>query len=182
MDGQGQSEPGGAVVRKGRGFTIFLVVLCAGLATEVLLLVGKTKKLEEQLVHTKKEAPTVRPGDAFEPFTVIDKFDASTLIEFAEDQPETLLLVFSLECAACEEVFPLWTEVIPAESTNVLRIIPLHLGPHDSLSEVESSVLPVPAFSVSPSDLDPFRKITRIPATLLLSSAGPHRRPSRRSP
>ncbi len=107
-----------------------------------------------------------------EPFTVIDEFGASTLIEFGEDQPGTLLLAFNLDCAACDEVFPIWNEVIPVENSNALRVLPINLGPPDSHSDGESHALPVQAFSISPDDLEPFRKIPRIPATLLLSNKG----------
>lgn len=172
MENQDKTDSGQAVARKGGAFTIFLAVLCAGLSAEVVLLVRKTKDLEQQLVRAMKEASAIQPGVAFEPFTVIDEFGASTLIEFGEDQPGTLLLAFSLECAACEEVFPLWNDIIPVGNSNALRVIPIHLGSQDSLTEGESYAFPVPAFSISPVDLEPFRKITRLPATLLLSNKG----------
>lgn len=172
MENQDKTEPGQTVARKGGAFTILLAVLCAGLSAEVVLLVRKTKDLEQQLVRAMKEASAIQPGTAFEPFTVVDEFGASTLIEFGEDQPGTLLLAYNLDCDACDEVFPLWNEVIPVGIANVLRVIPIHLGPQDSLSEGESYALPVPAFSVSPTNLEPFRKITRLPATLLLSNKG----------
>lgn len=172
MKNHDKSERGQAVARKGGAFTIFLAVLCAGLSTEVVLLVRKTKNLQQQLSRAMTDAPAIQPGVAFEPFTVVDEFGASTLIEFGEDQPETLLLAFSLECAACEEVFPLWNEVIPVGISNALRVIPINLGSQDSLSDGESYALPVPAFSIAPADLEPFRKITRIPATLLLNNKG----------
>lgn len=172
MKNHDKSEPGQSVARKGGAFTIFLAVLCAGLSTEVVLLVRKTNNLQQQLARAKAEAPAIQPGAAFEPFTVVDEFGATALIEFGEDQPDTLLLAFSLECAACEEVFPLWNEVIPVENSNVLRVIPINLGPPDSLSDGESHALPVQAYSISPDDLEPFRRITRIPATLLLSNKG----------
>ena len=172
MENQDKTEPGQAVVRKGGAFTIFLAVLCAGLSAEVVLLVRKTNDLEQQLVRAMKEASAIQPGVAFEPFTVIDEFGASTLIEFGEDQPGTLLLAYNLDCDACDEVFPLWNEVIPVENSNLLRIIPINLGPPDSHSDGESHALPVQAFSISPDDLETFRKIPRIPATLLLSNKG----------
>lgn len=165
-------EPVQAVARKGGAFTIFLAVLCAGLSAEVVLLVRKTKDLEQQLVQALKEASTIQPGLAFEPFTVVDEFGARTLIEFGEDQPDTLLLAFNFECAACDEVIPLWNEVIPVGISNALRVIPINLGSQDSLSEGESYALPVAPFSVLPADLDSFRKISRIPASLLLSNKG----------
>lgn len=172
MENQDKTEPGQAVARKGGAFTIFLAVLCAGLSAEVVLLVRKTNDLEQQLVRAMKEASAIQPGVAFEPFTVIDEFGASTLIEFGEDQPGTLLLAYNLDCDACDEVFPLWNEVIPVENSNLLRIIPINLGPPDSHSDGESHALPVQAFSISPDDLETFRKIPRIPATLLLSNKG----------
>ena len=172
MNRHGKSDPERMIARKGRAFTIFLVVLCAGLSAEVVLLVRKTRDLEQQLARATKNAPTIQPGAAFEPFTVVDEFGTSTLIEFGEDQPETLLLVFSIECAACEEVFPLWNEVVPVEISNALRVIPIHLGSQESLSDGESYALPVSAFSIAPADLEPFGKITRVPATLLLSNKG----------
>ncbi|MCH7840224.1 MAG: hypothetical protein IID38_08325 [Planctomycetes bacterium] len=142
------------------------------MSAEVVLLVRKTNDLEQQLVRAMKEASAIQPGVAFEPFTVIDEFGASTLIEFGEDQPGTLLLAYNLDCDACDEVFPLWNEVIPVENSNLLRIIPINLGPPDSHSDGESHALPVQAFSISPDDLETFRKIPRIPATLLLSNKG----------
>ncbi len=172
MVGECKSELGQGVTRKIRVFTVFLVVACAGLSTEVVLLVHKTRKLEEQLVRAMADAPTIQPGEAFEPFTVVDQSGLSRWIEFGEGQPETLLLAFSPECAACDEVFPLWNEVVPGEIANVLRVIPIHMGPQDALTEGESYALPVPAFSVSPADVEHFRKITRIPAALLLNKEG----------
>ena len=172
MKSNDKSEAGQSVAPKGGAFTILLAVLCAGLAVEVVLLVRKTKNLQEQLVQAKTEASAIQPGAAFEPFTVVDEFGVSTLIEFGEDQPDTLLLAFSLECAACDEVFPIWNEVIPVENSNALRVLPINLGPPDSHSDRESHALPVQAYSILPDDLKPFRKITRIPATLLLSNKG----------
>ena len=90
---------------------------------------------------------------------MVDEFGATALIEFGEDQPDTLLLAFSLECAACDEVFPLWNEVIPVENSNALRVIPINLGPPDSFSDGEGHALPVQAYSISPADLELFRKI-----------------------
>lgn len=172
MKSHDKSETGQVVARKGGAFTIFLAVLCAGLSAEVVLLVRKTRDLEGQLAQTKANAPTIQPGAAFDPFTVVDEFGTSTLIEFGEDQPETLLLVFSVECAACDEVFPLWNEIVPVEISNTMRVIPIHLGSQESLSDGESYALPVSAFSIAPADLEPFGKITRIPATLLLNNKG----------
>lgn len=172
MKSNDKSEAGQAVAPKGGAFTILLCVLCAGLAVEVVLLVRKTKNLQEQLVQAKTEASAIQPGVAFEPFTVVDEFGATTLIEFGEDQPDTLLLAFTLGCAACDDVFPLWNEAIPVENSNTLRVIPINLGPQDSLSDSESHALPVQTFSISPADLESFRKITRVPATLLLSNKG----------
>lgn len=173
MENQDKTEPVQEVARKSGGaFTIFLAVLCAGLSAEVVLLVRKTNDLEEQLVQAMKEASAIQPGLAFEPFTVVDEFGVSTLIEFGEDQPETLMLVFSLDCAACDEVIPLWNEVVPVGSSNALRVIPINLGAQDSLADGESYALPVAPFSILPADLDSFRKISRIPASLLLSNKG----------
>lgn len=172
MQSENKSEPGQAVAAKSGAFTIFLAVLCTGMAVEVVLLVRKTKDLERQLVQAKTVAPLIQPGASFEPFTVVDEFGENTLIEFGDDQPETLLLAFSLTCGACEEVIPLWNEVIPVENSNALRVIPINLGSPDSHSDGESHALPVQAYSVLPADLEEFRKITRIPATLLLSNKG----------
>ena len=172
MKNHDKSESGQAVARKGGAFTIFLAVLCAALSVEVVLLVRKTNNLQQQLARAKTEAPAIQPGAAFEPFTVVDEFGATALIEFGEDQPDTLLLAFSLTCGACEEVFPLWNEVIPVENSNALRVIPINLGSPDSQSDDESPALPVQAYSILPDDLESFSKITRIPATLLLSNKG----------
>ena len=168
----GKSEHGQAVTGNIRVFTVFLVVACIGLSTEVFLLVRKTQNLQEQLARAIEDAQTIQPGVAFKPFTVVDQSGVSTWIEFGEGQPETLLLAFSTECAACEEVFPLWNEVVPVNIADVLRVIPIHLGPQDALPKGESYALPVPAFSVSAADLEHFHKITRIPATLLLNEEG----------
>lgn len=172
MKSHDTSEPGQAVARKGGAFTIFLAVFCAGLSAEVVLLVRKTGNLEQKLALAMAGAPTIRPGDAFGPFTVVDEFGESTLIEFGEDQPETLLLAFNHECDACDEAFPLWNEVIPVAISNALRVVPIHLGLEDGHSDGESHALPVQAFSISPADMEPFRKIARIPATLLLNNEG----------
>ena len=66
----------------------------------------------------------------------------------------------------------LWNEVIPVGISNALRVIPIHLGTQDSRSEGESYALPVAPFSIAPADLELFRKIPRIPASLLLSNEG----------
>lgn len=62
-------DPTPAKGEKGRWFTIFLGLICIGLAVEVLLLVRKNQQLTEELTRivSERTLQTVQPGDLIVP-------------------------------------------------------------------------------------------------------------------
>lgn len=154
------------------GFTIFLALVCAALSVEVVLLVRKTRRLEEQLLaRPTLGPPTIQPGEVFGPFTLLDESGVDTLVEFEEGEPRTLLLVFTLSCAACEDVIPLWAEIIPVVQ-NALRVLVVCLSASYDSDHMAGFALPAPIHSISPVERATFARITRVPAAIVLDDRG----------
>lgn len=156
-------------------YTAFLLIASIGLALEVALLVWKNRELEQQLQRAlvALRAEEITPGTVFEPFTLVDETGWETLLEFGAGQPKTLLLVFSSDCSACLSTFPIWAEIIPAESSPKLRVVGVSMdetGIAEAPSTPES--LPFAVFTVKGLYETSLRNVIRVPVTIMLESTG----------
>ena len=159
--------------RGGQWFTIFLAVACLALAVEVVFLVSKTRRLEGEIARLSAamQLGTVEVGDAFEPLTLIGEDGEETSLELGQGQPHTLMLLFTMSCPACEKTFPIWSQIIPTEETPALRVAAIRLDKNPEPVEASTNILPVPVYSVKERGKT-FRKITRIPTTILVNGSG----------
>ena len=168
------TEPTRASGRSGRSFTIFLVFACVALSVEVALLIRKNRSLEKRIsqVIAAEKVVTLMPGDEFEPVALVDESGEEMLLDFGYGQPKSLLLMFTMGCAACEETFPVWSEIVPAASIPGLRVVAIRLDNRDALEEEAANILPFPVHSVVAGEETLLRKVSHVPATLLLDEFG----------
>lgn len=174
MSTETASESSHPAHRSSRLFTIFLVIACVALSVEVMLLVRKNRNLEESLSRAPAttQIATVEPGDVFEPLVLMDESGEEMTVEFGDGQAKSLMLVFTMACSACETTFPVWSEIVPVEDTPRLRVIAIRLDGEGALDEASVDLLPFPVHSADVPDTSSLRKISAVPATILLDAYG----------
>jgi thiol-disulfide isomerase/thioredoxin len=159
------------------GFTLFLGVATALLAVLVLLLARQNRNLKAELSALATGLPpgALKSGDLLAPFDLIDADGKTTHVGF-DGHGETLLLVFSATCGACQETLPVWDRLLkepPRASLHVIGIqtdFPREPGAPNPLALPD---LPFPVFG-APTALAaaPLTKFPSIPAAALLDGKG----------
>jgi peroxiredoxin len=157
--------------RSGALLTIVLAIVCAAMAVEIVLLVQKTRRLEArvaQLSATPKP-PSIKPGDAFEPFDLQTESGEQVTVGFGEGQPKSLLLVFSMACHACERIFPTWRQLLPDVPPGV-RVLPIRLDA-DAPDGAANPQLQAPIYALR-NQQEMRDQLSAVPSTILLDPFG----------
>jgi len=161
---------------QGRGFfTFFVVIVCVGLAVEVVLLVRTNRKLRTQLAEVtslvEQPPPEIQPGERFELPALVSEDGDEVTVEFGDDQPRTLVLIYSSSCRACVETIPVWNTIMPSAQSASLRVVPILLGIEDSLPATETP-LAAPVYTLSSAEETFARTVLKVPTTILLDAHG----------
>jgi thiol-disulfide isomerase/thioredoxin len=154
--------------REHRTFTWFLIAACLALAVVAILLAWQNRGLKAELAATAMKLPVeaMAEGDSLEPLALLDEAGDPVALDFGEEEARTLLLVFSPECPACEEILPIWSSVLQDVPDSV-RVVGIRLG---TMTTAKTPMLAFQAYSLETSGL--VRRIPYVPATFLLSRHG----------
>lgn len=167
------NNPARSTVRRGLFFTGFLVLACAALGVEVVLLVRTNHQLQEQLAQAAAQARSkIEPGEVLDDFGLLDESGQEFQLQFGEGQPKSVFLIFQWGCAACERMFPIWGDVVPNGSTPQIRVLAVCLDEPGHTSEPAPHPLVFPVYSLPSSDAPPLGKVSSVPTTLIVDQDG----------
>jgi len=157
-----------------RWFTGLLVLACAGLSVEVVLLARKNRELRQHIkrVETQRTAARVETGEIVAPFSLVDEFGHKTEVSFGPGQPRSLLLFFATGCDACEHIYPIWNDLSADTRTSDWRILPIRVDEPGDTSGAGDSQLSLAAFTLSDDAPTALLKVTTVPTTLMLDRNG----------
>ena len=151
--------------------TLVLVVACLVLSGLVVVLAWQNWSMKRQLSSASHRpdlpAEALRPGDRLEPFEVLDASGAPVRIEFGEASPNTLLLVFSSTCPACERNMPTWNELLTQPLPKDWRVVAIQTddGTH-------ATPLPFTVYGVDRAHPAPLDRVPFVPATVVVAPTG----------
>jgi len=156
-----------------RWFTVLLVVACAGLGAEVVLLARKNQELRQQIrrLDIQRAATGVEAGETMPPFVLVNEKDGETRVGFGQGQPRSLLLFFAPGCDACEHVYPIWNELV-AELPPHWRVLAIRVDEPGDVGGTAGTELNLPSFTLPDNAPDELLKVTSVPTTLVLDSNG----------
>ena len=156
--------------RGDRWFSIFLVVVCIALAALVLLLAWQNRELkgEQAAISAMQAAPAgLAAGDPFPVLALLDASGGASTLQFGEDEPRRVLLVFSTQCPACRDTLPIWSSLLEQPSPGI-RVAGVQLG--GATDEVP--FLPFPVYTPEDGGAALAGAIPFIPATLIVDGGG----------
>lgn len=151
-------------------FTAFLLVSCLVLAGLVVALAWENQRLESELAGAAA-GPRELPAGALaegDPVGRLVRDKGAGSPDLAADGP-TLLMVFSEECAACDEVMPAWVE-LAGTVREPGRALGLRLGGKEP--GVPFSSPPFPVHDLESYDESVVQRIPYVPATFLVGPDG----------
>lgn len=165
--------------RRAWGFNAFLMVACGVLCVLVVLLAIQNLRLKKQL-----SAPAALPesalqsGESLGALSLTDEAGETRPLEFGQGEARTLLLVFSVQCGACEKTLPVWEEMVRnLGQVPGLRIVGVQTDPSSGPGADPGTLLtPSVPFTVYRVDYqasaDAMAQIPAIPATIVLDPHG----------
>jgi len=154
------------------------MVACVALAVLVFLLAMQNRQLKQALTFALTDIPAdaLTHGDTLEPPALIDDLGQVQNVDFGGEREQTLLLVFSSTCPACEETLPIWSEMIPEYMGRPeLQIVGIQLdrpAPDDEPGSLVTEAFPFPVLGVTTEGYEALRRIPFIPAAILIDPAG----------
>jgi peroxiredoxin len=166
--------------KTGPSYTVFLTAACVALAVLVVLLAVQNRSLKADVSEIQaqlavaeigRDKDLLEAGDTFPPLELTDSSGAPARLAFdGGGSLQTLLLVFSLDCPACQETIPQWEEVFAADDSPALDVVALRLD--DLEAEPHHDVpLGIPVYDpVDPMSL-PLERLV-VPATLVVDAYG----------
>jgi hypothetical protein len=156
-------------------YTVFVSVCCLVLMVIVLLLVRQNRSLRQQLsAGPSLEVGREVRGDSERFFTSLGLVgdEGPFQIDYSRDGRQTLLLVFSKSCGACEDILPLWTELVAPISQADMRVYGVRIDQTGADQDWgPAASLPFDVYRVD-------RSVTReigdivLPSTVLLDDEG----------
>lgn len=169
---------------RSRTFTVFLAVVCAVLAVQVLLLTGKVRSLESALAAERESdagdgpfadpaaaRPSLEPGDFLEPLELVSSRGERTRLAFEGEAARTVLFVMAESCPACTDTAPLWAE-LASRFGDTARIVGLHMDLSVDLADSVWAGLPFEVHHLVEPRAAPLAKMMRVPITVVLDEAG----------
>ncbi len=171
------ADVGNTSLSKGRGgsrlFTGLLVVACAGLSLEVVLLARTNRELRNQLA-AERAKPTdwqVQPRERFDSFSLIDQIGSTIEVTFGVGKPASILLFFADGCEACERIYPTWMELFAEPGSGAARVFAIQVDEPGNAA-VAHNTLALPVFKVPEHDFSAIQKVLSVPATLIVDAEG----------
>lgn len=155
------------------GFTIFLGLVFVALAVEVCLLVWKNRELRHQVTRMAESSnvPKLLEGQMVDSLTLVNESGEDSRLVFAAGQPATLIFLYSYGCGACEEMYAVWSDLVPPVVIPSLRVVAISLDTAVAASDSQD-VMSVPVYSLLPQTESVLSNIRSVPMTLWLDQYG----------
>jgi hypothetical protein len=156
--------------------SLALLFLACGVALAVsnVVLARRVSKLQhlDDLINTSNR---LQPGTSVPPLVGYDISGKKVTYTFADDSRETVMLIFSPGCHACDENWPRWTRLIKGVNNRSTRLVLANVSTGASLNadylvKHEIGGLPLVA-EVSPESLMAYR-MNYTPQTVLIGRDG----------
>ena len=151
--------------RRIRWYSVFLHLALVALSAQVVVLTHRNTPPEP--------IARIAEGDMVEPIAIHELAGGERTLELAGNDRDTLLLVFTTSCPACQENIPSWVELWNRYHTRY-DIVGISVDePEATIDYVARNVLPYPV--VVPDDAEGFPRrygIPGVPHTLWLSPEG----------
>jgi peroxiredoxin len=152
-----------------------LVVIAVALAAVVILLALQNRNLKTQIASLSARLPateSLEPGDVFGPLVLIDETGARVPLVFDAGPRQTLLLLFTLTCPACEKTLPVWSELVAGVTNPELRVVGVQLDRANDPGSLATVTLPFQVYGVEPAESTALAKMPYIPSTVILDGNG----------
>jgi peroxiredoxin len=174
-------DQGSSVVAPSTGrrwFTGLLVVACAGLSLEVVLLARNNRELQARLAaaQTRPAAARVQPGDVIAPVSLLDQGGSRVEVRFGAGQPNSILLFFATGCDACERIYPVWNDLFAEAETADPRVLAIRVDEAGNAAGEGDPTLGAPVFTLPEHDASSLRDVQSVPTTLMVDEYGVVRR------
>jgi len=163
-----------------RGFSLALAVVFIAMGVELLLLMRQNRELRttvsearEDLDRTRQQLiPFVRVGDRVPPLALPGLDGRPVHIDFDVPGQDTILLIFSPDCSACDLNRNSWERLHTGETTPGRRAFYVSTaGAGATRLFAEQRSLPEPVLIADRDSLIGYR-ITHIPTTLVIAPGG----------
>jgi len=163
-----------------RGFSLALAVVFIAMGVELLLLVRQNRELRTAVSEARDDLdrarqqliPFVRAGDSVPPLALPALDGRPTRIDFDAPDRDTVLLIFSPDCSACDLNMESWARLHTGETTPGRRVFYLSTAGADATRLfAEEHNLPHPVLIADRDSLIGYR-ITHIPTTLVIAPGG----------
>ncbi len=179
-----QDHAGDAAGGKGasdRFFSGFLLIACLALGGLVVVLAMQNRALKARIAEVRAEADQaliqrapvegLGPGDAIGALPIVSDGGPGTISLENPDGRRTLLLLFSLDCPACEVAKPFWRRLVAAAHKQGVRVEAVYP------SFDEAAAAPPMGLGVAPAGVRDYARTSLVdapfvPATLLVGADG----------
>jgi thiol-disulfide isomerase/thioredoxin len=155
---------------------LFLGIACALLAVLTLLLAQQNRSLKAEIAAAANAPPPggLKAGDTIAPFEVVDAAGNKTQLTF-DGSANTLLLVFSSTCGACQQTIPVWNRLLAERGPGTVHVVGIETDFEQSDSSNANLAIPdlrFPVFGAANPGGEPMTKFPAIPAAALVDGKG----------
>jgi peroxiredoxin len=163
--------------RGGTVFTILLALIFVAMAVEVVLLVRQNRELKQTIAELRaggEPVPQLEPGDTVGPLELLTLDGEAARIAYEDPQTETLLLIFSPHCPACQANMTNWKEIEASGGERPLYYVST-AGVEETREFSDEHLLNGPVLVGDAEALAEY-KVGYIPTTLVVGPGGEVRR------
>lgn len=162
-----------------RFFTVVFAILFLAMAVELVLLIRQNRELKKTVAELqarhaagREDIVTLEEGETVVPLALADLEGSPARVGYDDPGRDSLLLIFSPDCPACEENMARWKEL---ERTNVPEERQLYYisttGQERTRRFVDEHGLDGPVFVAAAGALAGY-KVAYIPTTILVGPGG----------
>ncbi|MDH3283710.1 MAG: TlpA family protein disulfide reductase [Acidobacteriota bacterium] len=174
MSSDGVGRPG-----RSRLFGLILFVMLAVMAVEIVLLIGQNRELKatvgalrEQMALGQQAIPSLEEGEVLGPLVATALDGSPATVSYDDLNEDTILLVFSPSCPACNENMANWQKLedrYPSEDKRLFYVSTA--GADETLEFVAAYGIAAPVLLPDDFTMTEY-KITHIPTTLVVGPGG----------
>ena len=162
-----------------RFFTIVFAVLFLAMAVELVLLIRQNRELKRtvadlQARHASEhdEVDSLQEGEVVAPLSLVDLEGQASEVGYDDPARDSLLLIFSPDCPACQENMTGWRKLEQANAEQERGIYMISTAGEERTKQfVEEYDLDRPVLLAARNDLIGY-KVAYIPTTMLIGPGG----------
>lgn len=148
------------------------LTLVVGLCITNALLIKQNRDLKAAIAHFVKQPEFLKAGDDVPPLVGRTVEGERVEVNYTES-PKTVLLVFSPQCSACEQVLSYWREIEDACARTQYRVFRVSLGDGPStVAFLRSHSLSLDSFVDLAPETTAVYKLSLTPLTLVIDNRG----------